>query len=241
MRGRRRQDAPARPVLDGQRLPPWRAGHCIHAAVQGAGAAPLRQGPASPSPRVTPLPPLLQDESMLRAHDRLGFTPLDYLRDGQIGEWAGFIDAHKELFWSPRNAPGRSPEAWCELLWPVLGSEARVASALAGEPPHSAQITLPGKGGRGGGIGAPSFAVGAASGGAVPRGMAALPAPPCEGSASDAKSHVEGARSMKHHDPGVARRGGASVLPVDAGVAAVAGGGGTRRPGWGTLCFSGPT
>lgn len=227
MRGRRRQDAPARPVLDGQRLPSRRDGHSFHAAVQGAPGRLLLQALFARHSA-----PLLQDESMLRAHDRLGFTPLDYLRDGQIGDWAGFIDAHKELFWSPRNAPGRSPEAWCALLWPELGSGAGV-SAAPGDPPRSAQISLPGRDG-----GASSLAADAASGGAVPRGMAALPAlphqgPPGESPATDALH----SRVKQQSDPGAARRGGAGSSPVDAGVAA---GGGSRRPGWGTLCFSGP-
>lgn len=117
-------------MLDGQRVPRGRLLHRPHAALSGASARAAWGVPRGCLTRARPSAPPPQDESLLRAHDRLGFTPLDYLRDAQVPLWAAFLDENKELFWSPRNAPGRSPEEWAALLWPMPVADCGVV------PPH---------------------------------------------------------------------------------------------------------
>lgn len=61
---------------------------------------------------------LRQDESMLRARDRLGFVPLDYLRPVQYDLWLRLLIDHCDEWWPASKAPGISPEEWITILWP---------------------------------------------------------------------------------------------------------------------------
>lgn len=52
------------------------------------------------------------DESLLRATDRLGHTPFDYLHASQWVLWGSMLQARADIWWHPQAAPGLSPQDW---------------------------------------------------------------------------------------------------------------------------------
>lgn len=58
------------------------------------------------------------DESLLRAADCWGATPLDYVKGSAGRTWQLLLWMHRDRWWPLTSAPGRTPAEWRSLLWP---------------------------------------------------------------------------------------------------------------------------
>lgn len=63
------------------------------------------------------------DESLLRAADRHGFTPLDYVKPHLYDDWKRLLTANADVWWHPSAAPGMSPDEWAQRLWDPASSK----------------------------------------------------------------------------------------------------------------------
>lgn len=108
------------------------------------------------------------DESLLRAVDRLGCTPLDYVPAAQASAWTGMLSAQADAWWNRKDAPGVSKEEWRKRL-----EHAVVGASGPPPPPVQAIIERCVRGWEADGLG--RWAGGAGGGGAE-GGDAAAPA-----------------------------------------------------------------
>lgn len=77
---------------------------------------------------------LSRDQSMLLAQDRLGFTPLDYLRPSQEALWRELLQAYSDTFWPPIRpavSQGGRPPSFT-LPVPLAGQQGPPLQTLPG-------------------------------------------------------------------------------------------------------------
>lgn len=95
---------------------------------------------------------LNEDESLLRAADRHGCTPLDYVRTPEaVTAWRAFLNARADVWWNPAAGPGRTPGEWADKLW----GRPRSLTEAGGGGGSGVEVSWGASGG-----GAPSFSSG---------------------------------------------------------------------------------
>ncbi len=88
------------------------------------------------------------DESLLRAEDRLGCTPLAYVRDPHHEAWMAMLTARQHVWWPHGAGPVRSEAEWADALYTPDPPHATGAGGASSSSSSGADSSCTGGGGR---------------------------------------------------------------------------------------------